>query len=560
VSQAPSAPADQAEDQAAEQATDQAAEQATPADQADEEEAVSAQATKQIGGTMRTWDLTDPLSFDQFITFGYQAFLHGHNTYPKLTQLKTGPDQPATKFDPELWAAESVEQPDDLTAIFSLRQDIVWEDKDPTNGRRFNSDDVLYTFGEPYQAFPNRAILLPHLDSVVGPDENTVQFNLIRPLAPLILYLGHQAGPYIYPFEHATWDDSRGNAVSAAAWLFDSYDVGVKARYTRNPNYWLAAEHFTEALEIFFINDPSAVTSALRTGELNLAWNAFFPIARADVADLMNEIPDGNWEEFPQVEAGGVTVDLAQEPFTDNRVRQAVSNAMDRNAMLDVASSAPPAGAWMTSLPPMGFWYRDPTDPADAEFHKFFKRDIQRSLQLIDAALGPDGIPDQILNTNAGYGPSFTEQSQVLQANYADIGLDVELNVQANAEYYATTFPGKHVGSMGYNRMVGTTEPDEPLSFIYRGDSPRSGIPNGEEMDKDATLAEFLDRQRQETDRDARKVIIDDFQMYLAEQMYLIPVVAPAATLFAAPEIQGVYWTSTFAPAPQVDKAWFTNL
>jgi hypothetical protein len=91
VSQAP-APAEQAAEPAAEQAAGQADEQAAPADQAEEEEAVAPAPEKQIGGTLRTWDLTDPISFDQFATFGYQVFLHGHNTYPKLTQLKVGPD------------------------------------------------------------------------------------------------------------------------------------------------------------------------------------------------------------------------------------------------------------------------------------------------------------------------------------------------------------------------------------------------------------------------------------------------------------------------------------
>jgi ABC-type transport system substrate-binding protein len=562
VSQAPSTPSDQADDQATDQAADSADDQATPADDADDDEAVSAgPGEPQYGGTMRTFDFTDLLSFDQFLTFGYQAFLHGHMTYPKLTKLKVGPDQPTNKFDPELWLADSVEQPDELTNIFSLNPDAKWEDIDPTNGRALTSEDVLYTFGEPYQAFPNRAIVLPHLESVTAPDAQTVEFKLIRPLAPFLLYMGHQAGPHIYPFEHATWDDSRGRAVSAAAWKWDSYDPGSKVTYTRNTDdYFRKPYPYFDKVEILFTSDPSAIDAALRTGELDMGWSAFFPMFRGNVAALKADFPDANWEEFPQVEAGGVTTDLGAEPFSDARVRQAISNAMDRTAMLEVAQSQPPAGAWMSALPPMGFWWRDPSNADDAEFHKFFKRDPARARQLIDAALGPDGVPDQVMNTNQGYGPLFVEMSQVLQANYGDIGVDVELNIQTQAEYYSSTFIGEHTGSMGHNRMVGTTEPDEPFSFIYRGDSPRSGIPNGEEMDSDPILQDFLSKQRQETDRDARKEIIDDFQMYLAEQMYLIPVVAPAATLFARPGIEDVYWTSTFAPAPQIEKAWFSDL
>ena len=555
------APADQAADQAdqaTDQAADQADDQAAPSDQADDDEAVSSgPGEPQYGGTIRTWDLTDPISFDQFATFGYQVFLHGHMTYPKLTQLATGPDIPPTQFNPELWLADSVEQPDALTATFTINPAAVWQDIDPTNGREVSTDDILYSYGEPYQEFPNRAILLPHLDSVNAMDAKTVEFKLQRPLAPLLLYLGHQAGPHIYPFEHATWGESRQRAVSAGPWLFEKYEVGVKASYVRNPNYWRQPYPFFDRFEFLFTKDPAAIASALLTGELDVGVNGFFPLERADAPALKAEFPDGNFAEFPLMEAGGVTVDLLLEPFTDNRVRQAVSNAMDRDAMLAVADSSE-QGKWQSSLPPLSFWWRDPA--TDEEMNPFFRRDVQRARQLLDAAGVLDNFPSQTLNTNQGWGPVFVERSQVIQANLREVGINAELNIQANAEFYAQTFPGKHVGSMGHNRMVGTTEPDEPLSFIYRGDSPRSGIPNGEEMDKDEILADFLVRQRQETDRDARKTIIDEFQLYLAEQMYLIPIISPVMTLFARPGIEDMYWISTFAPGPQFEKAWVSNL
>ena len=65
-----------------------------------------------------------------------------------------------------------MEQPNDLTAIFTINPKAVWQDIEPTNGREVNAYDILYTYGDPYQEYPNRAILLPHLDSGEAVDKD----------------------------------------------------------------------------------------------------------------------------------------------------------------------------------------------------------------------------------------------------------------------------------------------------------------------------------------------------------------------------------------------------
>ena len=42
--------------------------------------------------------------------------------------------------------AESFEQPDDLTYIFKLRQNVKWHNIAPVHGRQFTADDVLFSF------------------------------------------------------------------------------------------------------------------------------------------------------------------------------------------------------------------------------------------------------------------------------------------------------------------------------------------------------------------------------------------------------------------------------
>ena len=140
------------QDQAAAQAADQAEQQDQPAaqqqDQQQDQVAV-AQAQQQqagpaMGGELRISDTSDLASFDGFLTFGYKAFLHGHNCYPMLTQFANESGQSSIDFQPELWLADSVEQPDDATYLFVIKDNAVWEDRSPVDGRNVTAEDVAF--------------------------------------------------------------------------------------------------------------------------------------------------------------------------------------------------------------------------------------------------------------------------------------------------------------------------------------------------------------------------------------------------------------------------------
>ncbi len=151
-------------------------------DRSDDEASVVDQPTEpRRGGRVRTVNPFDLDSFDQFATFGLQAMFHGHLMYPKLTAYRTGPDVATNETIADLWLAESLEQPDDMTYIFRIDENARWEDREPVNGRAVSSDDLLYTYGDPYQSYPNRGLLLPHLDRVEALDQATVRFRLRQP-------------------------------------------------------------------------------------------------------------------------------------------------------------------------------------------------------------------------------------------------------------------------------------------------------------------------------------------------------------------------------------------
>ena len=547
--------AQQAEQQAqqAEQQAQQAEQQAQPA-AAQQQQAAVAQAgddSPSIGGQLRISDSSDLASFDGFLTFGYKAFLHNHNCYPMLTQFSNEPGQSSIDFQPELWLAESYEQPDDTTYLFTIKNNAVWEDRSPVDGRNVTGEDVAFSYaGDRYAGYPNRGAIQPSLAGVEATDDRTVRFDLSGPLAPFLLYLGHHAGPYVMPTELLVDEMSRQTMISAGPYLLDEYDPGSRVVYKRNPNYFDAPKPYSDSLVINFLSDNSAIAAAFLSGQLNTTW---FGVAPPIVEELEESIPGATWEIQPSLVIGGIFPDLALEPFTDPRVRQAVSVAVDRDSILAVGGALE-TGQWSTALPPLAGWWTDPKK--DDALGAFYRYDPAKARQLLDAA-GVDELSGVPFHTTTAYGPIFAEQSQVVQANLLDVGIDVDLVVNEPTVHYSTIFNGSTTGVIGHTLSVASIEPDEALRNVFIPDSPRSPIPNGELMGEDPRLLELLNQQRTEGDVETRKALLYDLQLHIAEKMYSVPWVNGPVSQIARPEISGVQFIQTFAPAPSLEDMWF---
>ena len=522
--------------------------------QSEQQQTVAAQAggdAPSIGGELRISDTSDLASFDGFLTFGYKAFLHNHNCYPMLTQFSNNPGQSSIDFQPELWLAEAYEQPDDATYVFTIKGNAVWEDREPVNGRAVTAADVAFSYaGERYGDYPNRGAIQPSLVGVEATDDRTVRFDLNGPLAPFLLYVGHHAGPYVMPPELLTDELSRTTMISAGPFLLDEYEPGSRVVYKRNPDYFDAPKPYAERLVINFISDNSAIAAAFISGELNTTW---FGVAPPIVGELEESIPGATWEFEPSLVIGGIFPDLALEPFNDPRVRQAISAAVDRDSILTVGGALE-SGRWSTALPPLTGWWTDPKQ--DDALGAFYRYDPEKARQLLNAA-GVDELSEIPFHTTTAYGPIFAEQAQVVQANLLDVGIGVDLVVNEPTVHYSTIFNGSTTGVIGHTLSVASIEPDEALRNVFIPDSPRSPIPNGELMGEDARLLDLLDRQRTEGDPEARRALLYDLQLHVAEQMYSVPWVNGPVSQIARPELSGVQFIQTFAPAPSLEDMWF---
>ena len=142
---------------------------------------------------------------------------------------------------PEL--AESWESsPDASQWSFKLRQDVEFH-----NGKTLDAEDVVYTYNHHRSEDSKSGAkgILQAIDSVKADGKDRVTFNLSGGSAdfPFIASEFHMS---IFPAGTKT-PDQHNEGIGTGPYVLQSYDAGVRALATRNPNYWKSDRaHFDE--------------------------------------------------------------------------------------------------------------------------------------------------------------------------------------------------------------------------------------------------------------------------------------------------------------------------
>jgi peptide/nickel transport system substrate-binding protein len=218
----------------------------------------------------------------------------------------------------------------------------------------------------------------------------------------------------------------------------------------------------------------------------------------------------------PAQPAQGILINMRtdKKPFNDVRVRQAISLAIDREAMLkDIYEGQ----AYEARV--VGTAFGDYSLPVDqlGDGAKYFKRDVQAAKQLLSAAGFPDGLKVTIatFNTIPTLFPHLGDQLQAATHNLQDAGIQANVDLQD----YAVAIKGVQVGQMdqmGFTGPGGKPDPDAVTRGNYSGT-----LANFSHVD-DATANKMFDAEIAEFDHEKRKQIIFDIQKYLAVQQYFV--------------------------------------
>jgi ABC-type transport system substrate-binding protein len=201
-----------------------------------------------------------------------------------------------------------------------------------------------------------------------------------------------------------------------------------------------------------------------------------------------------------------------QKPFSDVRVRQAISLAIDRQGILDATAEG--VGVYNPPVPAALKEWSIPMDQL-GEGAKYYKFDPAEAKRLLAAAGYPNGFPGSVCFTT--YGSTVLVDAMQLVLKYLkDVGIDAQLDQKEYGAYISTCFYGKF-DSMTYGPQTPYLEPDNFLFGQYYPDEVKN-----QSHIKDPVVADMLVRQRRTLDPAKRRDLIYDIQRHLAKQQYYV--------------------------------------
>ena len=450
------------------------------------------------GGILRYGTDSEPTGFDPH-TVSEEASLRVINQLYE-TLVATNADM---TFYGEL--AESWEIPDDVTYIFHLRQGVKFH-----SGREMTAEDVVYTFDRilgktdagDIGALGSSNSYYGGIASVEALDTYTVQFTLTEPNAAFLNNLTNNYGAIVdKDVIEANGDlmrvDGGTGPFQLGDWLPDNY-----VELTKFADYWEADRVLLDGITYYLIGDESARLAALRTGEIDIANLSSTNVTAAEEEENLSVL---GYQTNDYIAMG---CNLSTPALQDKNVRQAMSYALDRQAIINIVFNGQAAVCSMVP-PGLGHWSLDVSSMDLYQYH------VDKAKELMEAA-GYSDSNRLTLKLAAGLMDSLRQAAVVIQQQLAQIYIDVEITNLESGEY-VDIWGKMSTPEAGFDLMVvndgAGTDPNRSISFFFSTGASANvfGFSN-ERVDELCALgiATTDEAQREEYYNEAQEICIDD--------------------------------------------------
>lgn len=364
------------------------------------------------GASARELATLDPHYSTGYIEYGLIGMIHNGLVRfpPGSTDLQAVEPDLATGWDVSI---------DGLTYTFDLRDDVVWHH----GYGPFTADDVVFTLnrvrseeaGSPWRAGYN------NVDTVAAQGDHQVAITLLRPDPFFILALvGHQGGAMLSQAAVADRGDAYSlSPVGTGPFMVTDYQERQGVTLAANQDYFRGVPHL-QRIEVRFMPDVNSRVLALRSGELHMIDGEADQLWVDQMAAAGYEI-----DLFYPGQLDTLHYNMSRAPLSDQRVRQALSYAVDRQEIIDYFGPTIAESAY-SPVPPGYFGYT-------LEGVERYEYDPDRARELLAEAGYPDGVTISASSSESFlYLPLF----QILQAQWQRVGVTLELQVVDHPTYH----------------------------------------------------------------------------------------------------------------------------
>jgi peptide/nickel transport system substrate-binding protein len=401
------------------------------------------------GGTYNVGTSVDFDTFDPHISIA-----GGVAYFPKLYNavINRSPRDNAFRFND---LAESLEQPDDVTYVFTLRDNVmIGPNQLGVPERAMDGNDIKASFDR-IKNLPQSnayAFVGEWIDSVdVSADGKTVTIKTPKPYGYFFLRIGGAIN-LIVPKELIDQADKMKSASAGGGpYVLNpgQYTEGQNATLTRNTSYYRKDEAnnnaqlpYIDNITVKIIADRSAQQTAFRSQQID----QYTP----QNVDETNSLNSGN--QYPVNKDStntfiAFTMNPTKDPWKDDRVRMAAMYAINRQDYVDRVYKGEAQGDGLVH------WsLGDYALPPD-ELEKLQGWDPQKSKDMIKAATGKDTLDINVMWPADSIIEEHNQHLPIWLQQMADAGFNVGKDPQAFGTWLDNYTNLKYDASLALNQV-----------------------------------------------------------------------------------------------------------
>ncbi|MGH8065619.1 MAG: ABC transporter substrate-binding protein [Candidatus Entotheonellia bacterium] len=413
---------------------------------------------------------------------------------------------------------------DGTVYTFTLRQGVKFH-----NGRSLTAEDVKFTLErnlEPKTGHPHRAYY-EDIQDIKVVDDRTFHIALRKPNAMFVFNLA-RANSAIIAKEEV--ERLKSHPIGTGPFQLSEWVRGDRIVLIRFKDYYEPGVPYLDRVVFRFIQDPSAQMAALRAGDVDVIGAAMNP---ESAVELKNDA------QFQVIE-GLTTTDVivamnnSKPPFSDLRVRQAITYAINRDEVIKgaVFGMAKPIGSHM-----------DPLNPYYVDLSHVYEYDPQKATQLLTEAGYPQGF-EFVLRLAEPY-LAYRRAGEIIASQLAKVGLKARIEIIEWGQWLARVYrqADYDMTVMGHAEPFDISIYANP-QYYFRYDNP--------------TLQALLAEADAALDDTKRKSLYEQVQRLIADD-------AVNVFLYNGPYLVGMrntvhnWWTNLPIPAIDVTRVYKTK-
>lgn len=406
-------------------------------------------------------------------------------SYDRLVKYKVVGGKGSTEVEPMVAESWSV-SPDGKVWTFKIRKGIKFDD-----GTSLDAKAVKFAFERTLKIGKGPADNIGAIDSMRVKDDYTLEVTLKNPYGPFLQTLATDAAcivnPRIMKYEK-DGDLAQGwlsqHTDGSGPFILVDWKRGERAVLEAKPNYWGGAPKIKKVI-IRFMSESADRRMALERGDIDIAESIL-----VDQIPALEKNPDLVVNKYPAQLVEYVYLNCQKKPLDNVLVRQALNYAIDYNGIIKHVLQG--NGVQMRGPVPAGMWGHK------ADVFQF-KRDIVRGKELLKKAGFEKGLKLTLIYSERR--ATWEQIATVMQSNFADIGVELKMQLMANP-----TLRDK-IDRGDFQLCLGAWSPDfaDPFMFMnFWFDSKKWGLPGNRSFYKNDKVDGLIRKAAQLSDQAER--------------------------------------------------------